>query len=189
MPEIESKYRLCFRKDFDRLIEFLGDGLQPEQLENFYFEIRDDLAAGGRRMLRLRKVHGRGWLVTLKGPTRRDEAIFEREEKELDVVSAEARAMLEEGRADAVLRRLGLDSAPVHVVAHSRVVRYVMRRQGVEIALDHVFLDDGYEYFELEVEGDTKADVLRQTTKLLKTSGICAEPSTESKYGLALRHA
>ena len=187
MPEIESKYRLCSQKDFEHLIEFLGPDTRPEKLENFYFDTRDELMMRGRRMLRLRK--GREWVVTLKGPARRDAAMFEREEVEFVVGPGVAQGMLQEGRADGVLRRLGLEPGPVHMVAHSRVLRYVMRMEGVEIALDHVVLDDGYEYFELEVEGETVSTVEQQTAKLLRSSGVCAEPSVESKYGIALQHA
>jgi len=187
MKEIESKYQLCSRKDFIALLNHLNLADTQQRLENFYIDTETETMKSKMTMLRLRK--GTGWKITLKGPGAPVDGLFEREETEFSIKGEQAEQILKYGRSDEILGRLQMDrTTRLRVVAHSVVKRHVLRRDGMEIAVDMIILDDGYEYFELEVEGPSKTDVQDKITDLIEAAGICASPSIEPKYAFALQH-
>ena len=187
MKEIESKYRLCSIRDFLALLNYLNLEDAQQRLENFYLDTEDEIMKSKMTMLRLRR--GGDWKITLKGPDTPVDGVFEREETEFRIEPEQAERILNRGEAGELPDKLGIDSTKrLIVVAHSVVERHIMRHKDMEIAVDRVMLDDGYEYFELEVEGPSKTAVQEKITDLIETAGICASPSIEPKYAFALQH-
>ena len=191
MKEIESKNTLCSREDFRKLLVFLGLDGGGEEIENFYLDSPDRDLRKVQRMLRLRKTSG--WKITIKGPAQRENDVFTREESEFTVDAETVRQILDNGRvlgtSGIIAERAGLSpESSLVVVAHCRVIRHVKRRDSMEIALDHVFLDDGFEYFELEVEAKSAEASRDYTKELLKNTRVCAQASMMSKYAYSLQH-
>lgn len=187
MKEIESKYRLCSRMDFLKLLDFLALAKDFQTLENFYLDTKDRDLASQKKMLRLRK--GADWKLTLKGPGIRTNGVLEREELEFSVDSIQAKQVLNNGKCAEILEKIGLDKdLLLEITAHSAVKRHLLRHNNMEIAVDHVMLDDGYEYFEVEVEGKSAKTVQQRMADLIEASKVCANPSIKSKHAFALQH-
>jgi len=188
MKEIESKYRLCSRMDFLEILGFLDLEENYVQLENFYIDTKDRMLALQKNMLRLRK--GIDWKITMKGPSSiHNNSVFEREETEFTVDTIQAENAITNGKWDEIQEKLGLDeNLALTVIAHSTVERHTLEQNNMGIAVDRVMLDDGHEYFEIEVEGQSKKAVQQKMIELLASSGVCANPSVKSKYEFALQH-
>ena len=187
MEEIESKNTLCSPEDFQKLLAFLGFDEDGKEIENFYLDTPNLELRKARKMLRLRRDSE--WKITLKGPTQEQSGVFTRQEQEFSTSPAHAKNILKTGQSIEVTKWAGLTPEDLLiVVAHCRVIRHTKRTGSMEIALDHVFLDDGTEYFELEVEAESVEKSATYTKALLESARVCARASVMSKYGYSLQH-
>jgi uncharacterized protein YjbK len=175
--EREWKYSLPTRAEFQRLLDFLGPQAPLLRQTNHYWLPALPL----RSVLRLRLEDGRH-LLTLKGPSQRQGALFTRGEAQVELPGAVALDLLG-GCLEGVrgsLEALGV-SAPLTYVGSLVNERRVWLREGFEIALDESFFPRGPQ-LEIEFEQLSEDSDPALPAALLAACGVEPLPSLRGKF-------
>jgi inorganic triphosphatase YgiF len=199
--EVEAKYRVPTPADLDRvagLSELGGYALRPhaaaEQQRNDYYDTADRRLQAARHGLRVRRVGERA-LVTLKGPSSRDGALFSRAEWEFAHDNPDPRSWPPGEARDVALAIIGEAALErtLTIETHRRAIDAL--RAGAPVA--EICLDLGTIYAggreapicELEIElfaAGTLGDIYVLTAVLGAQIALEPEPLSKLARGLAL---
>ena len=179
--EREWKYSLPTRAEFNRLLDFLGPQAPLLRQTNHYWLP----ALPPHAVLRLRAELGHH-LLTLKGPSQRQGALFTRGETQVELPEALAMGLLR-GDVEGVrgsLEVLGA-GAPLDYVGSLENVRRIWVREGFEIALDESFFPRGPQ-LEVEFEHLDEGASAAFPQSLLEALGVEPSPSLGGKFSRLL---
>jgi uncharacterized protein YjbK len=188
MQEIELKFALAGREEFERIRRALGKPRRSGMQVNHYF-VGDarGLLERGEALLRLRVTPARSWL-TFKEGRKTDGALYECREVECDVAAAESVALLEGRRYPLDLdtepsraAREALGNGPLRVAGASETERSEYAWPGGKLLLDRTRFPAGAEDFEIEIETADPAASEERLRRLLGPLGIVPRPQPRTK--------
>lgn len=193
--EVELKYRLAGRDDYENLCRALGEPADQTLQVNHYFGSPDGRVPGDRGMVRIRVEQGRAaFTVKLGGPLRKGLASsMEYEDpwvgpiEEIPALTGES---IRQGGGHGMEALDAASSGPCTLVwsgsMENRRRVYVLP-SGLRVEVDASRYASGVEDFEVELEtADPDRDRPRLEA-LLAEAGVRSEPQRETKYQRFLR--
>ncbi len=193
--EVELKYRLKSRGDYEALCHRLGNPAEEFEQVNHFFRSRDGRVPGSRGVIRLRLEKGKA-LFTVKLGGALEEGLVSADEYEepwkgsLENLPPNAEALWDEGYAGmkAVADAFG---GPHPLVWAGKMInrrKVYNLSEGICLELDASLYPDGHEDFEVEVETEKPEEDRERLRNLLERLGVDNEPQTETKYQRFLAH-
>ncbi len=193
--EVELKYRLPTRKDYEVLCRGLGKPDAEKRQVNHYYRSADGRLPGADGMIRVREEGGRGSFTVKLGGSLVAGVAVSREYEEPWPWSEHGfppppERLWEVGHPglDALGREAG---GPFPLVRAGELVnvRKVYRlSDGLRLEVDASRYPDGETDYEVEVETDDPEGARRRLEALLNDLGVGYEPQVETKYQRFLRH-
>ena len=192
--EVELKYRLEGRGEYEKLCRELGDPVEVWEQVNHYFRSADGKIPGGDGVIRIRQEKGRALLTVKLGALEAGLARAEEYEEAwpgpLDEMPPTSNAIWGAGHEGLHLleQRFGTRFPLVWLGKMVNQRKFYRPVEGIPLEVDASRYPDGQEDYEVEVETEEPECDRERLLTLLTDLGLRVEPQTATKYQRFLQH-
>ncbi len=194
--EIELKYRLQSRLDYEKLCQGLGVPDEEVEQENHYFQSEDGEMPGEKGVIRIRLEKGTAVFTVklggmLVGGISRSQEYEEPWEGGLEELPPSGTVFWERGHAGMDAMEQAFGRRPPLVWAGRMVNRRKLYRLpgGMNLEVDESRYPDGQSDYEVELETAEPERERERLQALMDRFDICYVPQVKTKYERFLDHA
>lgn len=197
MPqEIELKYVIPDKSEYERLLGIFGQSIQHYAQVNYYFDTDGMavLAKGG--MLRIRQQNHQ-YYMTLKYQLTRSKGYYTVTNVETEISEKLFIDIVNHNRWDVFLHHSNsvttalwnlIPETPLTCLGILRNQRSVCFREGLQLEIDYSQYSDGYEDFELECETQEEAKARSVIARINQLHRLHLMPQQQTKFERFLHH-
>ncbi len=197
MPkEIEIKFRLEGKSNYEKLCQAMGPPIEEREQVNHYFQSHDGLIPGDNGVIRIRVEAGKPMFTVKLGGTLIGGVAVSQEYEEpwpdlVDEWSSLSDRLWEVGHAgmEALEKEAGKRFNLVWVGQMSNNRKFYRLSEDLCLEVDASCYSNGKKDYEIEVETEKPDDVQEYLKTFLETMGVRYSLQTETKYQRFLKYS